>query len=101
MPASLNEFTGRVHGMNSLRWLYLTLVVSLLCFAVFALLPVPLEGWRNLTLNLGTEVFGILVTVVMIDSFIERFAKRMTLFANRADSGQLSAVSVSWPMADG
>ena len=31
---------------------------------------------------------------------LERFAKRKTLYANHADSAQLSAISISWPMAE-
>lgn len=59
--------------MNALRWSYLALTVMVVvCLAAYILLPVTHTGWRGLTLNLATEVLGILLTVILIDSIIRR-----------------------------
>ena len=63
--------------MNDLRWSYqILIVVTVGCFATFALLPVSVERWPDVMLNLATEMIGILVTVVFIDSVIRRREER-------------------------
>jgi len=39
-------------------------------FATYIILPPSLEGWRTFALNLGTEIVGILLTVLLIDAVI-------------------------------
>jgi hypothetical protein len=41
-------------------------------FAFYILLPTSLEGWRAFGLSLGTEIVGILLTVLLIDAVIRR-----------------------------
>jgi hypothetical protein len=43
------------------------------CFAAYAfILPLSMAGWRGFALNLGTEISGILLTVLLIDAVIRR-----------------------------
>lgn len=43
------------------------------CLAAYAfVLPPAMAGWRGLALNLGTEILGILLTVLLIDAVIKR-----------------------------
>lgn len=68
--------------MSTLRWSYLLLLTGLVgSLIVYSLLdPAAQEGPRSFTLNLATEIMGILLTVLLIDSVIrgreERERKR-------------------------
>jgi len=44
--------------------------LALACFGAYIVLPMALEGWRAFSLNLGTEITGILLTVWLIDAVI-------------------------------
>jgi hypothetical protein len=60
--------------MKALRWWpYLVLFVALVVSVIFYLaLPLTLGGPRDFTLNLATEIVGILLTVGLIDAVIRR-----------------------------
>jgi hypothetical protein len=48
-------------------------LLAMVFFAVYVIFSAVLsEGWRALFLNLGTEIVGILLTVVLIDSVVRR-----------------------------
>jgi hypothetical protein len=58
---------------GSLRMSYLLLaLVAVACAAFYIFLPLVLEGWRSFSLNMMTEVVGILLTVALIDAVIRR-----------------------------
>lgn len=63
--------------MNALRASYLALaILAVASIVAFIVLPLGQEGWRSFTLNLGTEVVGILLTVLLIDRVIRRRDKQ-------------------------
>jgi hypothetical protein len=53
-------------------WPYVVLFVALVVCIIFYWAPplLALEGWRGFTLNLATEIVGILLTVGLIDAVI-------------------------------
>lgn len=64
-------------GVNTLRTSYLLLtLVAVVCFAVYVLFPSAPEGWRGFSLNLLTEVLGIIFTIVLIDRVLRRREER-------------------------
>ena len=59
------------------KWFYLVLVsVGVVSGIFYYALSPALEGWRGFTLNLASEVVGILITVLFIDAVIQRREER-------------------------
>ena len=57
--------------------------------ATYVFLSPTLEGWRAFALNLGTEILGILLTVLLIDAVIRRKEKRDRAWYRRIALQQL------------
>jgi hypothetical protein len=65
----LRAWASRVNRLLVVSCLGLAFL-ALACFIAYIVLPTAPAGWREFSLNLGTESTGILLTVVLIDAVI-------------------------------